>query len=213
VRGAVAAVLAFAAFLALGFGVSGRPPSAFDSGELGVFGTAVAFATVCRAAGQFPPYAILCALALVLGLVRRAYQSAAIVLIALMLAIWKVSDAFKVVFHRTRPEHWLVAHETTASYPSGHATLVVAFFGFAAVLAWRSGLAAALRWAVAAACVAWIVAIGWSRLALGAHYPTDVLGGYLLGGAGLCCALLVYDRTRGRVIERIPARTRSRYTR
>jgi membrane-associated phospholipid phosphatase len=40
----------------------------------------------------------------------------------------------------------------------------------------------------------WILATGWSRLALGAHYASDVLGGYLLGGAILLLVSLLLDR-------------------
>jgi undecaprenyl-diphosphatase len=211
-RGLAAAVL-FVAFLGLGTFVSSHAPSTFDRAEFGVFGTDLPLATFCRAAGQFLPYAVLCGLALVCGLIWRAYLSAALTVIVSMLVIWKVSDAFKDVFHRSRPEHWLLAHETSAGYPSGHATLALAFYGFAACVAWRSSLPGAVRSVVAILCVLWVAVMGWSRLALGAHFPTDVLGGYLLGGAGLCVALLAYDRSRGRAIERVPPRTRSRYTR
>jgi len=213
VRTALVAILSFAAFLALGAAVSGHPPSAVDSGELGVLGSGVVFATFCRAAGQFVPYAILCTLALLIGVARRAYLPAALWLVVLMLVIWKTSDAFKDVFHRARPEHWLVSQETSAGYPSGHAVLAVAFYGFVAYRVWRSTLPAGVRGVVVAACIVWIAAVGWSRLAIGAHYPTDVFGGYLLGTAGLCVAILAYERSFGREVERIPARTRSRYTR
>jgi undecaprenyl-diphosphatase len=63
---------------------------------------------------------------------------------------------------------------------------------------WTSGASPAARTAAPAALCALIVAIGWSRLALGAHYATDVLGGYLLGGAWLCLALAVRSRLAAR---------------
>ena len=156
-RGVVAALL-FAAFLALGVVVSTHAPSAFDRSELGVFGTGVAFAVFCHAAGQFPPYAALCALALVAGLIRRAYLPAALWAVGLLLVIWKTSDAFKDVFHRARPEHWLAVHETSASYPSGHATLSIAFYGFAAYVAWSY---ASIAWAQASGIEAAEV-LAWS---------------------------------------------------
>jgi undecaprenyl-diphosphatase len=44
----------------------------------------------------------------------------------------------------------------------------------------------------------WIVATGWSRLALGAHYLSDVLGGYLLGSIFFVLGAVVIDRLAAR---------------
>jgi len=197
-RASLAAIALFAAFIGLGAYVSPRPPGPLDANELGFFGMAVGFATFCRAAGQFPEYASLCGVWLVFGLLRRAYLASALWAIGLMLVIWKVSDAFKGAFGRARPERWLDVHETSASYPSGHAVLSLAFYGFLAFVVWRSPLPAGARAAAVALCALWIAVIGWSRLALGAHFPTDVLGGYLLGGAGLCAVAGAYGRTARR---------------
>jgi membrane-associated phospholipid phosphatase len=49
----------------------------------------------------------------------------------------------------------------------------------------------AKRW-IRIAFALWALAIGWSRLALGAHYVTDVIGGYLLGAAMASLALIAY---------------------
>jgi membrane-associated phospholipid phosphatase len=213
VRGVVFGVVLFLAFLALGAAVAPHLPGTLDRGELGTFGRDVQLATVGRAAGQFPVYATLCALVLGFGLVRRAYLGAALWLIGLMLVVWKTSDAFKEVFHRARPDQWIGVHESTAGYPSGHATLSLAFYGFLAGVLLRSRLPAGVRVAGTVVAVALVAAIGWSRLALGAHFPSDVLGGYLLGGAGLCWALAGYDRTRERAPEPVGSRFRGRYTR
>jgi len=181
--------------------VSHRPPSAFDRGELGALGTFVPLASFLRKAGEFPVYATLCALFLAFGLVRRRWLGAALITIVEMLVTWKVSDAFKLFFDRPRPPIWFAVHEPSASYASGHATLSLAFYGFIAWLVWASPLAPALKRAVAALALVWIGAIGWSRLALGAHYPTDVLGGYALGAAAVCFAIVAYHAS----IERFSA--------
>jgi membrane-associated phospholipid phosphatase len=208
-KAALAAAAFFAAFIALGAYVSPRPPGPLDANELGFFGVAVGFATFCRAAGQFPEYASLCGVWLVFGLVRRAYLASALWAIGLMLVIWKTSDAFKGVFNRARPERWLATHETSAGYPSGHAVLSLAFYGFLAFVVWRSPLPARVRAALVALCALWIAVIGWSRLALGSHFPSDVLGGYLLGGAGLCAVAGAYVRTSRRDESRTGASERS----
>jgi undecaprenyl-diphosphatase len=59
--------------------------------------------------------------------------------------------------------------------------------GFVALRLWRSAVALALRLAAAILTVVEVVLVGVARLALGAHYPTDVLAGILgaLGALGL----------------------------
>ena len=90
-----------------------------------------------------------------------------------------LTTVIKAVFQRVRPE--LVDSAYTASFysfPSGHATVAVGFYGvLTVILAYRArGLA---RWAIAAGGAALVLLIGFSRLYLGVHYPTDVLAGFL----------------------------------
>jgi undecaprenyl-diphosphatase len=108
------------------------------------------------------------------------------------------SDFFKAFFQRARPPEWFAIHETSFGYASGHATLSLAFYGLWAYVAWRAMAPSPGRTALVVGLGLWIAAIGWSRLALGAHYPTDLLGGYLLGGAWLVLAMRAVDRLTGR---------------
>jgi len=181
-----------AGYFALGEFVSFQPPAAFDLGELGTYGKLVPLAAFLRSAGQFPVYATICIVALVFGLVRRAWLAAAVTLAIELIFVWKVSDALKELFHRSRPEAWLVVRESSPSYASGHATLSLACYGFIAYVAWTSTLPKSAKVAIVAACTSVVLAIGWSRLALGAHFPSDVLGGYALGAAALCFAIAFY---------------------
>jgi undecaprenyl-diphosphatase len=91
-------------------------------------------------------------------------------------------NLFKRITERPRPpaadavgsySHW--------SFPSGHATQCMAFCAMLVVLAGLDGRARLWLWVIAAAAVA--LSVGASRIYLGAHWVTDVLGGYALGGA------------------------------
>lgn len=91
------------------------------------------------------------------------------------------------------------------SYPSGHATSSMAFAAGVVTVAWRSQW----RWAIMGAAVLFVLGVGLSRTTFGVHYPSDVMGGWLLGGlsvlalrVGVACGELSWvgccTRTRGR---------------
>jgi undecaprenyl-diphosphatase len=105
-----------------------------------------------------------------------------------------VNALVKLVFHRARPGGELGIKETDLSFPSGHSVTAVVFFAGFAILAWHAPLPRPLAAVLCAALLACAAAIPWSRLALGAHYLTDVIGGLLLGAAFLCAALAVLLR-------------------
>ena len=111
---------------------------------------------------------------------RDLVLSAALLVVSTIGGI-ALTTLLKTIFQRTRPA--LFQSDYTASFysfPSGHATVAVGFYGaLALLLALR--LEGWKRWTVAATGVTLVLLIGFSRLYLGVHYPTDVLAGYLSG--------------------------------
>lgn len=108
---------------------------------------------------------------------------------SLMLAVdgvvlWTVDHFSKDFFSRARPE--LFPHTTLDSYayPSGHALFAMGYFGFIAYLLARDARPGVRR-AVWVGWALFALAMGGSRLALGVHWPTDVLAGYAAGGVFL----------------------------
>ncbi|MCA3748306.1 MAG: phosphatase PAP2 family protein [Rubrobacter sp.] len=103
-----------------------------------------------------------------------------------------LTTVLKAVFQRSRPELFQTGYEAGFySFPSGHATVAVGFYGMLAlILAYQAR--GALRWIIGAAGVVLVILIGFSRLYLGVHYPTDVLAGYLSAPLWVVCVGLLY---------------------
>ena len=78
------------------------------------------------------------------------------------------------------------------SFPSGHTVHYTAFFGFLGFLALTRLKPRALSWPLASVFVALVLLIGPARIFLGAHWLSDVVGGYLLGGAALASGVHLY---------------------
>jgi undecaprenyl-diphosphatase len=166
--------------VALGLAVARTPP-ALDIAAHGVlYGHGVAAAAAFTQAGRFPVYVAACIALLVFGAVRRTWLRRAVVSVVVLAAAWRVGDAFKDYFERARPERALVFNEPSYAYASSHATLALTFYAGLALYAWRADLPVRVRTAAGVAAAAFIIAQSWSRLALGAHWLTDILGGFLL---------------------------------
>ncbi len=103
-----------------------------------------------------------------------------------------LTAVLKAVFGRARPELFESGYTASSySFPSGHATVAVGFYGtLTLILAYRLGGFA--RWAVVAGGVLLVLLIGFSRLYLGVHYPTDVLAGFLAAPLWVVCVGVVY---------------------
>ena len=107
--------------------------------------------------------------------------------------------ALKFAFGRERPATVLfdlVTNTQYQSFPSGHVALYVCFFGFIAFLMNRlKGYPRSLRVPVGVFCVGIILLVPFSRVYLGAHWFTDVLGGFIVGLLCLITLCLSYIRT------------------
>lgn len=109
-----------------------------------------------------------------------------------------VTTLAKVAVDRPRPPGGtdVEGFITAASYPSGHSVRLVVMTGLlVAAFAARRG---AGRWLAIAGAVILVVLVGCARIASHEHWPTDVLGGWLLGMAWLTVCLVVERALRAR---------------
>lgn len=91
-----------------------------------------------------------------------------------------LNATLKLLFQRERPALWhLITHESTYSFPSGHAMLTSALVTLVVLLCWNTKG----RWAVISIGFTYTLLVGLSRLYLGVHYPTDVVAGWCVGTA------------------------------
>lgn len=104
------------------------------------------------------------------------------------------SQGLKAGFNRPRPD--LVAHGShvsSASFPSGHSMMAAIIYLTVFVLLAKVEPRRAIRSYLLVLAVILVLAIGVSRVYLGVHWPTDVLGGWALGAAWACGCWIVAD--------------------
>jgi membrane-associated phospholipid phosphatase len=126
-----------------------------------------------------------------------AARREAIVVLLAVLVEQVVKVTIKEIIARPRPTseegiNVFIHAKEVYSFPSGHTVHYVVFFGFLWYLTFRLVAARRLRWPLLAVLGALIGLVGLSRVYLGAHWPSDILGGYLLGGAILTATVCFY---------------------
>jgi undecaprenyl-diphosphatase len=100
-----------------------------------------------------------------------------------------INTILKLVFARPRPDIFPpLTVEHSYSFPSGHTSTAIALYGLIAVLLWR---AHHRGWALLSGL--WVLLVALSRVYLGVHYPSDVLGSLALGVLWIFAVTFVYD--------------------
>jgi undecaprenyl-diphosphatase len=179
------AVVAAILYVALGGAVSHEPPHGIDLAGRALAGQAQHLALLFTRSCLWYSLVALGLIAIAVAIRFPAWRARVIYAIPTTLITWQVSDAVKIFFRRPRPDYWRLIHEPTFAYSSGHAMFAVLVFWLWAWFIWNSDLPRPARLVAAPLFALWGCGVIWSRLALGAHYVTDLIGGVLLAVTAL----------------------------
>ena len=183
------AAACFGTALALGMFVAARTPRGLDVAAAALRGRGVTLARLFTRLGRW--YALVAILVVAYAVATALGRSPqALLAVAVLQSLSQsVNLWLKHRFGRLRPDRWLVWKEPDTSYPSGHAMTAMTFYFPLALAAWSAPLPPEGRIGLTALAAACVAGLPWSRLALGAHYLSDVAGGLLFGGGWLCLLL------------------------
>ncbi|GFN31953.1 phosphatase PAP2 family protein [Paenibacillus xylaniclasticus] len=139
--------------------------------------------SITRLGDGVPTAVIACAVLIVLSRLKYRYELLLFILVVAGSGLLNMT--LKRIIQRTRPGGIPLVEATGYSFPSGHSMAAFTLYGITAYLIWkhiprRDGRA--LMVLISALIIA---AIGTSRIYVGVHYPTDVLGAYLASGVWL----------------------------
>jgi len=118
---------------------------------------------------------------IVLLLIPRTRFRFGVPLSAGALATVALNHLIKSLVERPRPEVAQLVEESYHSFPSGHSTNSMFFYGMSIWLVWHYVQSPALRTVLTVALAIPMLLIGPTRVYLGVHYPTDVVAGWCIG--------------------------------
>jgi membrane-associated phospholipid phosphatase len=107
-----------------------------------------------------------------------------------------IAELLKIVINRPRPTADLVTiyvYESSKSFPSGHSFFSMLFFGMLGYLAVTHLHKTGIKILILSILSILILWVGFSRVYLGAHLPSDVVGGYIIGGLFLMVLIWLYN--------------------
>lgn len=139
-------------------------------------------------------FTLICIILLLLTQTRRRYG---LPLTLVAIASTMAYEVLKPIFSRARPDLSLhLISQGGFSFPSGHAMTSLVFFSVLLLLLRLRIKNRAAITALTVIIIFWIFLIGFSRVYLGVHYPTDILGGWSLG---IC--IVIFSEQVARIIN------------
>lgn len=138
------------------------------------------------------------AAALFLIFFKRSYEAKMLIFSAIILSC--IGILFKQLVGRVRPDGTIINQVATFtsndSFPSGHVLFFIGFYGFLLYLCFVQVKKSRLKYMYISILGSLLVLIGLSRIYLGAHWFSDVIGAYLLGFVWLSLLSYIYKKRK-----------------
>lgn len=115
-----------------------------------------------------------------------------------LVGVTLINQVIKHIVRRPRPNVLRLVEEDGYSFPSGHSMVSMAFYGIIIYLVYKNVTNKYLKWTLFTLLSLLILSIGFSRIYVGVHYFTDVVGGFLLGLAYLIIYINIYNKKVGK---------------
>ncbi len=109
-----------------------------------------------------------------------------------------INYVMKLCFHRLRPPRPLIDPLNNFSFPSGHATAAFIFYGLLTYLIWKTNIPKMYKYIIGTLLILFSFLIGFSRIYLRVHYPSDVAAGFCIGFAWLIINIWLFTRLKKR---------------
>lgn len=123
---------------------------------------------------------ILILICIILYILLKDKKMALIIMLNLAI-VYLLNVIIKMIIARPRPDILRLVYETGYSFPSGHAMVATGFYGFLIYIANKKIKNKALRKCITILLTLLIFLIGISRIYLGVHYATDIIGAFIIG--------------------------------
>ncbi|MBD3919269.1 phosphatase PAP2 family protein [Paenibacillus sp. PR3] len=133
-------------------------------------------------------------LLIVFMLLIIGYRRELIFYVGIIVGSGLLNLVLKMIFHRARPDIHRIVQASGYSFPSGHSMAAFTFYGITIYFLWKHARYAWLRVTIVTIGIVMILMIGISRIYLGVHYPSDVVGGYVISAAWITASIGSYER-------------------
>lgn len=156
--------------------------------------------------GSTVSVAVLTMIALFFLYIVLGHRSELILLTASILGSNLLFITLKLFFQRARPDLYRLIEVSGYSFPSGHATNACTLYGILAFLLWRHIPTRLGRTVLIISSIMMILTVGISRIYLGVHYPSDIIGGYCISAFWLTMLIWFYQQYKEKQYIRLHTR-------
>lgn len=148
--------------------------------------------------GSLPVVLVIVLIALIILDKVLKHRTELLLFVVVMIGTPVLNQLLKFVFQRARPDLHRLIEVGGYSFPSGHAMNAFAVYGILSFLLWRHIPTRLGRTTLIMISGLFIFLIGTSRIYLGVHYPSDIIGGYFASSFWLAFAIWLFQRYKAK---------------